>query len=627
MPSQTTSDPGCAVSQRNILTCCYICPPVPDHVRPRVCSLPEKPYNPRCGDELYRLRTFSITNKGGVVNCGDSIINRRSKSNTSVNSTASSPNGLETSLIGTSCASVKRIISSRSSTTLGLLLVRTFVKYQRGPECSRPTQHCTTEAGVELSPPNTGTPDWDSRSDLLVIGNPVHCESSDLDYATIAILTLHVLTDVSGIITSPDCRHVLTDVSGIITSPDCRHVLTDVSGIITSPDCRHVLTDVSGIITSPDCRHVLTDVSGIITSPDCRHVLTDVSGIITSPDCRHVLTDVSGIITSPDCRHVLTDVSGIITSPDCRHVLTDVSGIITSPDCRHVLTDVSGIITSPDCRHVLTDAGTSLCSIDVISKLVFKMASSDPCSNTELLSLLECPVCYDVMRPPIMHCLNSHNVCSPCRVKIDQCPICKDEFLPSRNVLAEQLSNKVNHPCTNRDHGCRVYRPLSTLYEHEIDCPKRLYECKFGLGRCGTLRCEWKGRYGDIFNHVTKSHLLNSEKNSTKMVFNKGVKKICRLAKMFDELFWVVSKIELEKPYCLAVQYIGPRSCANKFMYEVKCSSKAGGELTFKNSCHHVDQDTDVLLREGPCFRTDHNTLNNFARGVFPEITIYRVRR
>ncbi|KAL1115353.1 hypothetical protein AAG570_007383 [Ranatra chinensis] len=61
---------------------------VADHIRPRVCSLPEKAYNPRSGDELYRLRTFSITNKG-VVNYGDSIIDRRSRSNTSVNSTAS----------------------------------------------------------------------------------------------------------------------------------------------------------------------------------------------------------------------------------------------------------------------------------------------------------------------------------------------------------------------------------------------------------------------------------------------------------------------------------------------------------------------------------------------------------
>ncbi|XP_073847375.1 rad, Gem/Kir family member 2 isoform X1 [Musca autumnalis] len=62
--------------------------PVPDHFRPRVCSLPDRPYNPRVSDDLYRLRHFSIS-KGNVVNCGDSIISRRSRSNTSVNSTNS----------------------------------------------------------------------------------------------------------------------------------------------------------------------------------------------------------------------------------------------------------------------------------------------------------------------------------------------------------------------------------------------------------------------------------------------------------------------------------------------------------------------------------------------------------
>ncbi|KAL6260483.1 hypothetical protein P5V15_008007 [Pogonomyrmex californicus] len=61
--------------------------PVPDHIRPRVHSLPEKAYNPRAGDDLYRLRAFSITHKG-VVNRGDSIISRRSRSNTSVNSSS-----------------------------------------------------------------------------------------------------------------------------------------------------------------------------------------------------------------------------------------------------------------------------------------------------------------------------------------------------------------------------------------------------------------------------------------------------------------------------------------------------------------------------------------------------------
>lgn len=65
--------------------------PIPDHIRPRVCSLPDRPftpYNPRASEDLYRLRTFSIS-RGTVVNCGDSIISRRSRSNTSMNSTTS----------------------------------------------------------------------------------------------------------------------------------------------------------------------------------------------------------------------------------------------------------------------------------------------------------------------------------------------------------------------------------------------------------------------------------------------------------------------------------------------------------------------------------------------------------
>ncbi|KAK8378993.1 hypothetical protein O3P69_009619 [Scylla paramamosain] len=57
--------------------------------RPRVSSLPEKPYNPRDAEEIYRLRSFSITSKG-IINRGDSIISKRSRSNTSVCSTTSS---------------------------------------------------------------------------------------------------------------------------------------------------------------------------------------------------------------------------------------------------------------------------------------------------------------------------------------------------------------------------------------------------------------------------------------------------------------------------------------------------------------------------------------------------------
>ncbi|XP_031842329.1 uncharacterized protein LOC116431292 isoform X2 [Nomia melanderi] len=78
--------------------------PVPDHIRPRVHSLPEKAYNPRAGDDLYRLRAFSITHRG-IVNRGDSIISRRSRSNTSVNSSRNSNVSGERSPFDGSCCS------------------------------------------------------------------------------------------------------------------------------------------------------------------------------------------------------------------------------------------------------------------------------------------------------------------------------------------------------------------------------------------------------------------------------------------------------------------------------------------------------------------------------------------
>ncbi|KAJ8672519.1 hypothetical protein QAD02_003778 [Eretmocerus hayati] len=82
--------------------------PVPDHVRPRVHSLPEKPYNPRAADDLYRLRAFNITHKG-VVNRGDSMISRRSRSNTSVNSSRNSNVSGERSPFEGSCCSGRSV--------------------------------------------------------------------------------------------------------------------------------------------------------------------------------------------------------------------------------------------------------------------------------------------------------------------------------------------------------------------------------------------------------------------------------------------------------------------------------------------------------------------------------------
>lgn len=43
----------------------------------------------------------------------------------------------------------------------------------------------------------------------------------------------------------------------------------------------------------------------------------------------------------------------------------------------------------------------------------------------ELAALFECPVCFEIVLPPIMQCQVGHLVCSSCRPKLSCCPTCR----------------------------------------------------------------------------------------------------------------------------------------------------------------------------------------------------------
>uniref|UniRef100_A0A336M0R2 CSON007078 protein n=1 Tax=Culicoides sonorensis TaxID=179676 RepID=A0A336M0R2_CULSO len=61
--------------------------------------------------------------------------------------------------------------------------------------------------------------------------------------------------------------------------------------------------------------------------------------------------------------------------------------------------------------------------------------------------LLECPVCLDTVRRPIFQCSNGHLLCSKCRYKTIQCPICRVSLQnnTSRCLVAEKLLGLINN--------------------------------------------------------------------------------------------------------------------------------------------------------------------------------------
>ncbi|XP_067125981.1 E3 ubiquitin-protein ligase sina-like [Centruroides vittatus] len=74
--------------------------------------------------------------------------------------------------------------------------------------------------------------------------------------------------------------------------------------------------------------------------------------------------------------------------------------------------------------------------------------------NPVLVSLFECPVCYDYMEPPTFQCPAGHTICSRCTLCVRQCPVCRGELRNYRNLTLERLAEIVALPRVYRGNGC-----------------------------------------------------------------------------------------------------------------------------------------------------------------------------
>ncbi|XP_016999789.2 probable E3 ubiquitin-protein ligase sinah [Drosophila takahashii] len=141
-------------------------------------------------------------------------------------------------------------------------------------------------------------------------------------------------------------------------------------------------------------------------------------------------------------------------------------------------------------------------------------ASEDPSSPVEsplamrngaldefLVSLLECPVCFGYMMPPIMQCSRGHLLCASCRQKVGLCPVCRVSMTNIRSLSMEKVASKLNFPCKHSDFGCRARLSYAEKSSHEEDCDCRPYFCPYPDDKC-----VWQGPLKDVYQHLVSSH-------------------------------------------------------------------------------------------------------------------------
>lgn len=117
---------------------------------------------------------------------------------------------------------------------------------------------------------------------------------------------------------------------------------------------------------------------------------------------------------------------------------------------------------------------------------------------------LECPVCLDNMRPPIILYVNGHQICKICVHELRHCPSCRQHFVNDRNVALEDLAKQVKYPCKYRSYGCTETFDHDTIGGHQAICLQIPQKCPFA--KLAIRKCCWTESY-DMEKHLKEIHL------------------------------------------------------------------------------------------------------------------------
>jgi hypothetical protein len=113
--------------------------------------------------------------------------------------------------------------------------------------------------------------------------------------------------------------------------------------------------------------------------------------------------------------------------------------------------------------------------------------------------ILECPVCLEIVTPPVVQCERGHHVCNHCWKRITSCPLCKRYRSGTRNYVAEAMVEKLPLPCKYRVDGCTKMMCQVDKATHEKTCLFRTYTCLVD-------DCNQAHSFKDMTVHLKTSH-------------------------------------------------------------------------------------------------------------------------
>lgn len=128
---------------------------------------------------------------------------------------------------------------------------------------------------------------------------------------------------------------------------------------------------------------------------------------------------------------------------------------------------------------------------------------------------LECPVCMEIVVPPVRQCVNGHVTCSACAETLANCSLCNQPILENNPTFINNLLAALPRPCKYSD-KCKEF--CVTGDEHENYCGFREILCRnsgcIDKVQVNKLKCHLEQRHQHQFviNSVNGSFHFSSLK-------------------------------------------------------------------------------------------------------------------
>lgn len=119
-------------------------------------------------------------------------------------------------------------------------------------------------------------------------------------------------------------------------------------------------------------------------------------------------------------------------------------------------------------------------------------------ASTSLERVLECPVCLDVVKPPVQQCSNGHVTCSACVQLMTprQCALCTQPFCVENSIFVKNLLEALPRVCQYSEMGCKAVS-VPGEDDHENFCGFRSIKCR---------SCQVKVQLRGMVEHYEENH-------------------------------------------------------------------------------------------------------------------------